>query len=233
MPIAVPDFLPGSAPDRELAHGISQIITANLKRSGLFAPIDQAAFIEKITNTDVLPRYPDWRAINAQALVTGRVTFPRHQRVAAVSQGHLTMPKMILALALAAASALAASAPGLSAPAVADLKSSAELGATTAEAPGRLSQIEVVLKTQEATGTVDTNDPPITSLCSQYIAVINREADWVRRYGPNHLAVANLRNQISAICNSIHEELRRNNLPFGEPPTGCSVASVCSTVPTR
>jgi TolB protein len=74
IPIALPDFLAGSPPDGEAARGISQIITANLKRSGLFAPIDQAAFIEKITNTDVQPRYPDWRAINAQALVTGRIT---------------------------------------------------------------------------------------------------------------------------------------------------------------
>src|SRR5579871_4302774 len=74
MPIALPDFLAGSPPDGESARGISQIITANLRRSGLLAPIDQAAFIEKITNTDVQPRYPDWRAINAQALVTGRVT---------------------------------------------------------------------------------------------------------------------------------------------------------------
>jgi TolB protein len=74
LPIALPDFLAGSPPDGEAARGISQIITANLKRSGLFAPIDQAAFIEKITNTDVQPRYPDWRAINAQALVTGRIT---------------------------------------------------------------------------------------------------------------------------------------------------------------
>jgi len=74
LPIALPDFLAGSPPDGESARGISQIITANLKRSGLFAPIDQAAFIEKITNTDVQPRYPDWRAINAQALVTGRIT---------------------------------------------------------------------------------------------------------------------------------------------------------------
>ncbi len=74
MPIALPDFLAGSQSDGESARAISQIITANLRRSGLFAPIDQAAFIEKITNTDVQPRYPDWRAINAQALVTGRVT---------------------------------------------------------------------------------------------------------------------------------------------------------------
>ena len=47
---------------------------SNLKRCGLFAPIDPAAYIEKIVNVDAVPRFPDWRTINAQALVTGRVT---------------------------------------------------------------------------------------------------------------------------------------------------------------
>ncbi len=74
LPIALPDFLAGSPSDGQAARAISQIITANLRRSGLFAPIDPAAFIERITDTDVAPRYADWRAINAQALVTGRVT---------------------------------------------------------------------------------------------------------------------------------------------------------------
>jgi TolB protein len=40
----------------------------------LFAPINPAAFIEKISSVDTVPRFPDWRAINAQALVTGRIT---------------------------------------------------------------------------------------------------------------------------------------------------------------
>jgi TolB protein len=74
VPIAVTDFLAGSPGDTETGRGVSQIITGNLRRSGLFAPIDPAAFLEKITNTDVAPRFADWRAINAQALVTGRVT---------------------------------------------------------------------------------------------------------------------------------------------------------------
>jgi TolB protein len=74
MPIAIPDFLGGAQGDNETAQGVSQIIGANLKRSGLFAPIDPAAFIEKIVNVDAVPRFPDWRTINAQALVTGRIT---------------------------------------------------------------------------------------------------------------------------------------------------------------
>ena len=74
MPIAIPDFLGGAAGDTETAQGVSQIISANLKRSGLFAPIDPAAFLEKISSVDAVPHFPDWRTINAQALATGRVT---------------------------------------------------------------------------------------------------------------------------------------------------------------
>jgi TolB protein len=74
MPIALPDFIGGTSGDSEGARGVSQVITNNLRRSGLFAPIDPAAYIEKITNIDAVPRFDDWRAINAQALVTGRLT---------------------------------------------------------------------------------------------------------------------------------------------------------------
>jgi TolB protein len=83
LPIALPDFLTGSPADAESARSISAIIGANLQRSGLFALIDPAAFIERITNTDVVPRFPDWRAINAQALVTGRITRQADGRIKA------------------------------------------------------------------------------------------------------------------------------------------------------
>jgi len=74
LPIALPDFVAGSPADFEQARAITQIITADLKRSGLFAPIDPSAYLEKITTIDTVPRFPDWRAINAQGLVTGRIT---------------------------------------------------------------------------------------------------------------------------------------------------------------
>ena len=69
MPIAVTDFVGNS----EMAVQISQVVEADLRRSGLFAPIEKAAFIERIADIDVPPRFGDWRIINAQALVTGRV----------------------------------------------------------------------------------------------------------------------------------------------------------------
>jgi TolB protein len=73
MPIAIPDFIGASPADAEIARMVTQVITNNLGRSGLFAPIDPAAFIERIANFDAVPRFPDWRAINAQALLVGRV----------------------------------------------------------------------------------------------------------------------------------------------------------------
>jgi TolB protein len=74
LPIALPDFLAAGLPDPDAGRTVTQIISSNLQRSGLFAPIDQAAYIEKVSNIDVLPQFADWRAINAQALVTGRLT---------------------------------------------------------------------------------------------------------------------------------------------------------------
>jgi TolB protein len=74
LPIAIPNFVPGSPSDGDVSAGVTQVITNNLKRSGLFAPIDQAAYIERITNIDTPPQFQNWKTISAQALVTGRMT---------------------------------------------------------------------------------------------------------------------------------------------------------------
>jgi len=74
LPIAIPNFTAGTPSDGEVGIGVTQVITNNLKRSGLFAPIDQAAYIEKIVNIDAAPQFQNWRTISAQALVTGRMT---------------------------------------------------------------------------------------------------------------------------------------------------------------
>ena len=73
LPIAIPKFLAGGQDDADTANAVTQIVTANLQRSGFFAPIDPTAYIERIASVDAVPRFPDWRNINAQALVTGRI----------------------------------------------------------------------------------------------------------------------------------------------------------------
>ncbi|RIX98743.1 Tol-Pal system protein TolB [Aureimonas flava] len=70
LPIALPNFQSRDA----LGQKLMEVVSADLKRSGLFAPINPAAFIQKDVTPDATPRFQDWTVINAQALVTGRVT---------------------------------------------------------------------------------------------------------------------------------------------------------------
>src|SRR5690606_14460634 len=53
LPIAITDFLSGDG----LGAEIAAVISADLRRSGLFQPIQKEAFIEKISNPDVAPRF--------------------------------------------------------------------------------------------------------------------------------------------------------------------------------
>jgi len=73
LPIAIPAFVGRSGSAGRLAGQITEVIRSDLERSGLFAPIDPAAYIERITDIDRTPRFDDWRKISSQALVTGRV----------------------------------------------------------------------------------------------------------------------------------------------------------------
>jgi TolB protein len=73
MPIAIPDFASDGSIDAKSAREISDVVSNDLKSSGLFLPIDSAAFIEKGLDVARAPRFEDWRPINAQALVVGRI----------------------------------------------------------------------------------------------------------------------------------------------------------------
>src|SRR5215475_12330172 len=74
IPIAIPEFLGGQGGGADFGRLVTSVITNNLKRSGLFLPLDPASFIQRIQSFDAPPSFPDWRAINAQALVVGRVS---------------------------------------------------------------------------------------------------------------------------------------------------------------
>jgi TolB protein len=72
IPIAVPDFAAGGDAAR-YGRDIARVIVNNLRNSGLFRPVDRAAFIQSAEAAAQTPRFQDWRVIGAQALVTGRV----------------------------------------------------------------------------------------------------------------------------------------------------------------
>ena len=71
-PVAVTDLTGG--PRSASAATSASVVAADLERSGLFRPISQQAFLQQVSNGDAVPNFPDWRQINAQALVTGTVT---------------------------------------------------------------------------------------------------------------------------------------------------------------
>ncbi|MBD8876873.1 Tol-Pal system beta propeller repeat protein TolB [Roseibium polysiphoniae] len=73
MPVALPSF-GAEGGDPKLSQDMTAVIAADLKRSGLFNPLDPASFIQKNMNVNTTPRFGDWRTIGAQALVSGSVT---------------------------------------------------------------------------------------------------------------------------------------------------------------
>ena len=68
LPIAIPAF---GGP--EVGGQISRVIGDDLGGSGLFRPLDAASFTQTIGDVNVQPAFDAWKAISAQALLTGQV----------------------------------------------------------------------------------------------------------------------------------------------------------------
>jgi len=73
LPVAITNFHGVESDETKFGALVAQVISDNLARSGLFRPIDQRAFIQSAASMQVRPRFSDWRVINAQALVNGKV----------------------------------------------------------------------------------------------------------------------------------------------------------------
>jgi len=79
----------------------------------------------------------------------------------------------------------------------------------------RIGAVRQAYQQEQPTAAVDetvleaTNSGIINSLRLKYLDLINRESDWSSRYGQNHTAVINTRNQIRDIRKSIRDELGR------------------------
>ena len=73
LPFAVPAFQAESAQAGQLAADISRVVAADLTGTGLFREISSDAFISNVSNFASPVQYADWKAINAQALITGAV----------------------------------------------------------------------------------------------------------------------------------------------------------------
>lgn len=73
-PIAVVPFY-GAGGATSIGQQMSDVITNDLKNSGLFNPIPPASFIQDNASLATSgPRYPEWKTVGAQALVGGQIT---------------------------------------------------------------------------------------------------------------------------------------------------------------
>ncbi len=73
VPIAISDFDADNPQATKLGQDVASVIRANLERSGLFKPADPRAHIQSPAQMRVQPRFQDWRVINVDALVNGRI----------------------------------------------------------------------------------------------------------------------------------------------------------------
>ncbi len=74
LPFAVPTFVAENPSAGQIADQVSRVVAADLAGTGLFREIPSSAFISPVTSFDAPVAYADWKAINAQALITGAVS---------------------------------------------------------------------------------------------------------------------------------------------------------------
>ena len=80
LPIAIPDFITeGDLGD--LGSQMAEVVANDLESSGLFKPLDEESFIQRNLDIAYQPTFADWRVINADALVVGKITKESEERL--------------------------------------------------------------------------------------------------------------------------------------------------------
>nr|WP_319947760.1 Tol-Pal system beta propeller repeat protein TolB [uncultured Shimia sp.] len=74
LPYAVPDFVAEGGGAKDYGAQLARVIAEDLNGTGLFREIPAKAHISQITNFASPVQFADWKAVNAQALVTGAVS---------------------------------------------------------------------------------------------------------------------------------------------------------------
>ena len=74
LPVAVPDLVAETDGSAEMGAQLARVIAADLTGTGLFRELPSSAFISQVSDFAAPVQYADWKAINAQALVTGAVS---------------------------------------------------------------------------------------------------------------------------------------------------------------
>ena len=81
VPVAIVDFFSEDTSLSKTGQDIANVVRNDLVRSGLFRAISENAFIQSAQSLAIQPNFPDWRAINAEGLVFGRLALERDGRL--------------------------------------------------------------------------------------------------------------------------------------------------------
>ncbi|MEX0316638.1 MAG: Tol-Pal system beta propeller repeat protein TolB [Ruegeria sp.] len=79
LPFAAPNFVPDSPAAAEYSAQLARVVAADLSGTGLFREIGSDAYISQVSSFEAPVQFADWKAINAQALVTGAVNVSGNQ----------------------------------------------------------------------------------------------------------------------------------------------------------
>jgi len=74
LPFAVADFVATDAAAASYGAQIARVVAADLTGTGLFREVPPSAYISQVADFGAPVQYADWKAINAQALITGSVS---------------------------------------------------------------------------------------------------------------------------------------------------------------
>ena len=74
VPIAVAPFIAETPAAADYAREITGVVASDLTGTGLFRDLPRDAYISQVTSFGADIAYADWKAINAEALITGAVT---------------------------------------------------------------------------------------------------------------------------------------------------------------
>ncbi|WP_339770452.1 Tol-Pal system beta propeller repeat protein TolB [uncultured Pseudosulfitobacter sp.] len=73
LPFAVPAFVAENGESAQMGQQLAQLVAADLTGTGLFREVPASAFISGVSDFNAAIQYADWKAVNAQALITGAV----------------------------------------------------------------------------------------------------------------------------------------------------------------
>jgi TolB protein len=81
LPIAVPNFVAETSDALQYAEQLGRVVVGDLVGTALFREVPREAHIGRISSFNAPVQFADWKAINAQALVTGAVSTDASGRV--------------------------------------------------------------------------------------------------------------------------------------------------------